>query len=80
MKTELSMEFTPEDFLSDKVLADSGAFDVEEVETYNDYDLVTDLHLLHETLKDLKANGVQVEVINGKLILSKGETTISKWI
>ena len=80
MKTELSMEFTPEDFLSDKMLADSGAFDVEEVETYNDYDLVTDLHLLHETLKDLKANGVQVEIINSKLILSKGETTISKWI
>ena len=80
MKTELSMEFTPEDFLSDKVLADSGAFDIEAVETYDDYDLVTDLHLLHETLKDLKANGVQIEVINGKMILSKGETTISKWI
>ena len=80
MKTELSMEFTPEDFLSDKVLADSGAFDIEAVETYDDYDLVTDLHLLYETLKDLKANGVQIEVINGKMILSKGETTISKWI
>ena len=50
------------------------------METYNDYDLVTDLHLLHGRLQDLKASGVTVEVINGKLTISHGETTISKWI
>ena len=71
--------------LSDEELANSGAFDIEvpeddEIETYNDYDLVTDLHLLHGRLQDLKASGVTVEVINGKLTISHGETTISKWI
>ena len=96
MKEELSMEFVngvcwdiqPNPFtMSDEELANSGAFDIEvevpeddKITTYNDYDLVTDLHLLHETLKDLKANGVVVEVINGKLTMSHGETTISKWI
>lgn len=71
--------------MSDEELANCGAFDIEvpeddEMETYNDYDLVTDLHLLHGRLQDLKANGVTVEVINGKLTISHGETTISKWI
>lgn len=86
MKEELSMEFNPF-IISDEELAKAGAFDIEvevpeddKITTYNDYDLVTDLHLLHETLKDLKANGVVVEVINGKLTMSHGETTISKWI
>ena len=96
MKEELSMEFVndvcwdiqPNPFtMSDEELANSGAFDIEvevpeddEIETYNDYDLVTDLHLLYETLKDLKVNGVAVEVVNGKVTLTKGETTISKRI
>ena len=95
MKEELSMEFNPfimsdEEFIpfmSDEELANSGAFDIEltvpdneEMETYNDYDLVTDLHLLYETLKDLKVNGVAVEVVNDKVTLTKGETTISKRI
>ena len=94
MKEELSMEFVndvcwdiqPNPFtMSDEELANSGAFDIEvpeddEIETYNDYDLVTDLHLLYETLKDLKVNGVAVEVANGKVTLTKGETTISKRI
>ena len=79
-------EFNPF-IMSDEELANSGAFDIEvevpeddEIETYNDYDLVTDLHLLYETLKDLKVNGVAVEVVNGKVTLTKGETTISKRI
>ena len=79
-------EFNPF-IMSDEELANSGAFDIEvevpeddEMETYNDYDLVTDLHLLHGRLQDLKASGVTVEVINGKLTISHGETTISKWI
>ena len=96
MKEELSMEFVndvcwdiqPNPFtMSDEELANSGAFDIEvevpedeEMEIYNDYDLVTDLHLLYETLKDLKVNGVAVEVVNGKVTLTKGETTISKRI
>ena len=96
MKEELSMEFVndvcwdiqPNPFtMSDEELANSGAFDIEvevpeddEIETYNDYDLVTDLHLLYETLKDLKVNGVAVEVVNDKVTLTKGETTISKRI
>ena len=96
MKEELSMEFVndvcwdiqPNPFImSDEELANSGAFDIEvevpeddEIETYNDYDLVTDLHLLYETLKDLKVNGVVVEVVNDKVTLTKGETTISKRI
>ena len=71
--------------MSDEELANCGSFDIEvpeddEMETYNDYDLVTDLHLLHGRLQDLKASGVTVEVINGKLTISHGETTISKWI
>lgn len=96
MKEELSMEFVndvcwdiqPNPFtMSDEELANSGSFDIEvevseddEIETYNDYDLVTDLHLLYETLKDLKVNGVAVEVVNGKVTLTKGKTTISKRI
>ena len=96
MKEELSMEFVndvcwdiqPNPFtMSDEELANSGAFDIEvevpeddEIETYNDYDLVVDLHLLYETLKDLKVNGVVVEVVDGKVTLTKGETTISKRI
>ena len=85
---ELSWDIQPNPFImSDEELANSGAFDIEvevpeddEIETYNDYDLVTDLHLLHGRLQDLKASGVTVEVINGKLTISHGETTISKWI
>lgn len=85
---ELSWDIQPNPFImSDEELANSGAFDIEltvpddeEMETYNDYDLVTDLHLLYETLKDLKVNGVAVEVVNGKVTLTKGETTISKRI
>ena len=85
---ELSWDIQPNPFImSDEELANSGAFDIEltvpddeEMETYNDYDLVTDLHLLYETLKDLKVNGVAVEVANGKVTLTKGETTISKRI
>ena len=84
----LSWDIQPNPFtMSDEELANSGAFDIEvevpeddEIETYNDYDLVTDLHLLHGRLQDLKASGVTVEVINGKLTISHGETTISKWI
>ena len=84
----LSWDIQPNPFtMSDEELANSGAFDIEltvpddeEMETYNDYDLVTDLHLLYETLKDLKVNGVAVEVVNGKVTLTKGETTISKRI
>lgn len=84
----LSWDIQPNPFImSDEELANSGAFDIEvevpeddEIETYNDYDLVTDLHLLHGRLQDLKASGITVEVINGKLTISHGETTISKWI
>ena len=85
---ELSWDIQPNPFImSDEELANSGAFDIEltvpddeEMEIYNDYDLVTDLHLLYETLKDLKVNGVAVEVVNDKVTLTKGETTISKRI
>lgn len=68
--------------LSDEKLAKDGAFDLEvepnDEEGYNDFDLMEDTLVLEDLLNHLRSVGITVSVFGNDLIVSKGNTKISK--
>lgn len=68
--------------LSDEKLAKEGAFDLEvepnDEEGYNDFDLMEDTLVLEDLLNHLCSVGITVSVLGNELIVSKGDTKISK--
>lgn len=68
--------------LSDEKLAKDGAFDLEvepnDEEGYNDFDLIEDTLALERLLNHLRSVGITVSVFGNELIVSKGNTKISK--